>query len=296
MPTLPSARMPFGGRESHQARELAESFGSDADRYDRTRPRYPGALIDRIVTCIRGGRPLQGRRNPGPGVIDVGCGTGIVARQFQAAGCRVLGIDPDARMADLARRHGLEVEVAAFEAWDRAGREFDAVVAGQAWHWVDPVAGAARAARALRPGGRLAVFWNAFQTPPDLAEAFATVYRRVMPDSPLLRGGAGTSGPDAYRGLCAKAADGMRQAGAFGAPEQWRFDWDRRYTRDEWLDQLPTSAFWAQIPEGGQREILVGFGTAIDAAGGSVTVQYATVAVAADRARNGSLTRKTHAD
>jgi len=81
-----------------------------------------------------------------------------------------------------------------------------------------------RAARALRPGGRLAVFWNAFQTPPDLAEAFATVYRRVMPDSPLLRGGAGTSGPDAYRGLCAKAADGMRQASAFGEPEQWRFD------------------------------------------------------------------------
>jgi len=159
--------------------------------------------VDRIVA----GRP-------GLDVLDVGCGTGIVARQFQAAGCRVLGIDPDARMADLARRHGLEVEVAAFEAWDRAGREFDAVVAGQAWHWVDPVAGAAMAARALRPGGRLAVFWNAFQTPPDLAEAFAAVYRQVMPDSPLLRGGAGTSGPDAYRGLCAKAADGMRQAGA----------------------------------------------------------------------------------
>jgi SAM-dependent methyltransferase len=87
----------------------------------------------------------------------VGCGTGIAARQFQAAGCRVLGVDPDARMADLARRGGIEVEVARFEAWDPAGRDFDAVIAGQAWHWVDPVAGAAGAARALRPGGRLAV-------------------------------------------------------------------------------------------------------------------------------------------
>ena len=66
-------------------------------------------------------------------------------------------------MADLARRNGLEVEVAAFEAWDPAGRAFDAVIAGQARHWVDPVAGAAKAAQALRPGGRLAVFWNAFQ-------------------------------------------------------------------------------------------------------------------------------------
>ena len=148
----------------------------------------------------------------------MGCGTGIVARQFQAVGCRVLGVDPDARMADLARRHGLEVEVAMFETWEGAGRAFDAAVAGQAWHWVDPVAGAAKAARVLRPGGLLAVFWNAFQPPPEVAGAFAGVYRRVLPDSPLVRGGAGTSGPDAYREVCARAADGMREAGAFARP------------------------------------------------------------------------------
>jgi SAM-dependent methyltransferase len=205
MPTLPPARTPFGGRESHQAREIAESFGLDADRYDRARPRYPDALVDRIAA----GAARSQHRPDIPEVLDVGCGTGIVARQFQAAGCRVLGVDPDARMADLARRYGLEVEVSTFEAWPSAGRAFDAVVSGRAWHWVDPVAGAAAAARALRPGGRLAVFWNAFQPPSDLAEAFAAVYRRVMPDSPLFRGGAGHGGPDAYRGPCAKAAEGM---------------------------------------------------------------------------------------
>jgi hypothetical protein len=36
----------------------------------------------------------------------------IEARQFQAAGCKVLGVEPDARMADFARRSGVEVEVA----------------------------------------------------------------------------------------------------------------------------------------------------------------------------------------
>jgi len=58
--------------------------------------------------------------SPGRDVLDVGCGTGIAARQFQAAGCRVLGVDPDARMAGLARRSGLEVQVATFETWDPA--------------------------------------------------------------------------------------------------------------------------------------------------------------------------------
>ena len=32
--------------EPHQHRQIAESFGIDAERYDRTRPRYPDALID----------------------------------------------------------------------------------------------------------------------------------------------------------------------------------------------------------------------------------------------------------
>jgi hypothetical protein len=57
MPTVPPERTPFGGRESHQAREIAESFGSDPDRYDRARPRYPGALIDRIAARTRRPQP-----------------------------------------------------------------------------------------------------------------------------------------------------------------------------------------------------------------------------------------------
>ena len=102
---------------------MAQSFGSDPERYDRARPSYPAALVERVIAA-----------SPGRDVLDVGCGTGIVARQFQAAGCSVLGVEPDERMADQARRRGLEVEVATFEDWDPAGRAFDAVVAGQAWH------------------------------------------------------------------------------------------------------------------------------------------------------------------
>ena len=256
--------------ETHQHRQVAESFGSDAERYARTRPSYPGALVERIVAA-----------SPGPDVLDVGCGTGIAARQLQAAGCRVLGIDPDPRMAGLARQSGVEVEVATFESWDRAGREFDAVIAAQAWHWVDPVAGAAKAARALRPGGRLAVFWNAALLPPDLSEAFSLVYRLVQPGLPF----DPWAGPalDAYLTMCGTAADGIRQAVAFGEPDQWRFDWDRLYTRGEWLEQVPTFGGHGQIPPAKLQELLAGMGAAIDAMGGSFTMDYATVAVTAAR-------------
>ena len=259
-------------REPHLVRELAESFGSDPGRYDRARPGYPEALVERIVAA-----------SPGLDVLDVGIGTGIAARQFQAAGCRVLGVEVDVRMAQWARQRGLEVEVAAFEAWDGAGRAFDAVIAAQAWHWVDPVAGTAKAAQVLRPGGRLAVFWYVFGPPSDVAEAFFAVYRRVLPDSPFSRGTM--PGLDRYSVFFTKAADGIRQVGAFGDPEQWRYDWDRPYTRDEWLDQVHTFGGHSQIPPAEMEMLLAGIGAAIDAVGGSFTIHFTTVAVTAARTR-----------
>lgn len=253
---------------------MAESFGTDPARYDRARPRYPDALVAAVAAAA-----------PGREVLDVGCGTGIVARQFAAAGCRVLGVDVDERMARFARRSGVAVEVAAFEAWDPAGRTFDAVVAGQTWHWVDPVAGAAAAARVLRPRGPLAVFWNVPVPAPELAAALADVHRRVLPDS--LGARAWTSpGPDAAAPFTSRTADGIRQAGGFGEPEQWRFDWERSYTRDEWLDQMATSGEAALVPRAQLEELQAGVGAVIDGLGGSVLLRYAAVAVVATRGRD----------
>jgi len=252
---------------------MAESFGADADRYDRTRPRYPDALVQRIFAA-----------SPGPDILDVGCGTGIEARQFQAVGGKVLGVEPDARMADFARRNGVEVEVATFEAWDAAGREFDAVVAGTAWHWVDPVAGAAKAAQVLRPGGRLAPFHHVFQTPPEVMAALAEVFRRVAPDSPFNLGSQpARSALEGYQRLFAKIADGIREVGGFSEPEQWRFEWERSYTRDEWLDQMPTFGNLTQLAPDKLAEVLAGAGAAVDAMGGGLTIGYATVVVTAAR-------------
>jgi SAM-dependent methyltransferase len=256
--------------EAHRARSAAESFGRDAERYHRARPSYPEEMVERIAT-----------ESPGPNVLDVGIGTGIAARQFRGAGCRVFGVDVDPRMADLARQDGFEVEVARFEEWEPAGRIFDAVTAGQAWHWVDPALGAAKAAEILRPHGRLAVFWNVFQPPSEVAASFAAVYGRVLPDQlgrawtrPVLQ---------SYEGLFTKASDGIVSVDGFGDPEQWRFDWQRVYTRDEWLDQVPTFGGASQMPAEVMGELLAGIRTALDALGGTFTMDYTTVVVTALR-------------
>ncbi len=259
--------------QPHVHRQVAESFGVDAERYDRARPRYPAALVDRVIAG-----------SPGTDVLDVGCGTGIEARQFQTAGCAVVGVDPDERMAAFACRSGIEVEVARFEDWDAAGRTFDMVIAGTAWHWVDPVVGAAKAAQVLRPSGRLAPFHHVFQLPAVVAEAIGEAYGRVVPSADLdLRALLLRSALDTYQPLFAEITEGMRVAGWFGEPEQWRFDWERTYRRDDWLDQLPTFGGLTRLTADQLREIQATTGAAIDRLGGSVTVHYSTIVVTAVR-------------
>jgi SAM-dependent methyltransferase len=277
IPSEPAGTATTGGddevRAAHLQRQVAESFGVDARRYDRARPTYPADLVDRIVAA-----------STGLDFLDVGCGTGIAARLFQAAGCRVLGVEPDPRMADLARQAGTDVEVAKFEDWDPAGRTFDGVIGAQSWHWLDPAAAAAKAAAVLRPGGRLAAFWNAFEPPQELGAAFVEVYRRVLPDT--LAGGFWTRPAiESYRAGCAKVADMLNQTGAFDEPEEWLSRWERQYTRDEWLDLVPTTGGFTGLPEAKQRQLFEGLGAAIDAAGGSFTMSYSTIAATAARRR-----------
>lgn len=249
---------------------MAESFGLDAESYDEARPPYPSDLIERIVADRTGLR-----------VLDVGCGTGIAARQFQGAGCTVLGIDPDERMAAHARRRGLEVEVSTFEAWEPAGRLFDVVTAAQSWHWVDPAIGAQKAAGVLRPGSRLAIFGHVFEPPETIATATAQAYRRMVPDSPFPD--QGRRPLELYQAGYASTAETLSRSGTFGNVEQWRFDWSRDYTRDEWLALMPTTGGLTRLADQQRQEILQAAGAAIDALGGSFTMQYVTLAATALR-------------
>jgi SAM-dependent methyltransferase len=264
--------MPTPGTAPHENRQIAESFGTDPERYDRTRPQYPTALVDAVMAA-----------SPGHTVLDVGSGTGTAARQFQAAGCEVLAVEPDARMAEWARRFGLAVEVSTFEAWEPAGRTFDTIIAGQSWHWVDPIAGAAKAAETLRPGGLLALFWHAPELPPEVTKSFAEAHQRAMPDSPFTMPSTGKA-VNGYRTMAATAAEGLRTAGGFDDPDLRLFEWERTYTRDEWLDQLPTSGALTRLPPEKLAEVLAAAGDAIEVLGGAFHLPYTTVTLLAARA------------
>jgi SAM-dependent methyltransferase len=95
-------------------------------------------------------------------VADVGAGTGKLTLALAADGLDVDAIEPDPGMRAVlvARAPTVRVHAGRGEALPLPDSSVDAVVYGNAWHWVDGAAGAREAARVLRPDGILAMLWN----------------------------------------------------------------------------------------------------------------------------------------
>ena len=249
--------------DEHRAR--AGSFGIDAEAYDRHRPSYPAAAVDELLT---GGVH---------DLVDVGCGTGKLGRLLAERGAAVLGVEPDERMAEVARRHGLAVEVSPFETWDAGDRRFDLVTSAQAWHWVDQELGARKAAEVLRPGGRLAVVWSIGRHDDHAQAALDVVYGEHMPQN-VSTGSLGRVGGEKWH------LAGVDETGAFGEQSTWSTPWQESRTTGEWLDHLDTMSDHRLLPAERKSALYAGIAAVIDEQlGGTITLHYDTRIISATR-------------
>jgi SAM-dependent methyltransferase len=251
----------------HEDRGRAESFGTNAERYDRTRPSYPPELVDALVA--------HGPRT----ALDIGCGTGIASRLLVARGVGVLGVEVDERMAAVARHHGLDVEVGAFESWDAAGRTFDLVMCAQAWHWIDPEVGAARVAEVTRPGARAAMFWNVAVHDADFKRELDAVYAAHGRDVDRSSVAIGRAGVERLE----ESALTFRTNRAFDDVELTAYPWRATYSRDEWLEQLHTHSDHNALDPASREGLLRAVGEVIDAHGGTLELTYNTWLVSSRR-------------
>lgn len=130
-------------------------FGKTANDYARHRMGFPEAFFRRLFE--------EGLARPGEMALDLGTGTGTVARGLALRGVAVTGLDPSpsllAQAAELDAAAGVQVRQVQAKVEDASlpDGSFDLVTAGQCWHWFDRAAAAARVRRWLRPGGRLVI-------------------------------------------------------------------------------------------------------------------------------------------
>lgn len=129
-------------------------FDRAAATYERGRPDYPPAAVDRL------GRALGLRR--GTTVVELGSGTGKLTRSLARLGAARVAIEPTAGMRRVFARTVPEVAVlpGRAEAIPLPDGFADAVVAAQAFHWFDPDRALPEIARVLRPNGSVAMIWN----------------------------------------------------------------------------------------------------------------------------------------
>ena len=110
-------------------------FGNAATDYERYRATYPAELFDRLKAI---GVGTENQR-----VLDLGTGTGFLARGLSQRGSNVLGVDVDRELLAVARRRSREQAENTEYLWARAERipirenSVAVVTAGQCWHWFD---------------------------------------------------------------------------------------------------------------------------------------------------------------
>jgi len=151
----------------------------DADDYERYRPGYASEAIDWLME--------RAGLGPSSVVIDLGAGTGKLARSFVGRVGQVIAVEPAPNMLAVLREsvpHARAVAGTA-EAIPLPEASVDCAVAGQAFHHFDGPVALRDVHRVLRPGGHFALLWNMPDPNDPLDGALDAIIDRHVGASPI---------------------------------------------------------------------------------------------------------------
>jgi SAM-dependent methyltransferase len=219
-------------KDAEQVRQFGKQidFGKTADDYGRHRAGFPPAFFERLAA--------MGLLRPGIRALDLGTGTGTIARGLAIRGCETTGLDRSEPLmteaARLDREAGVTVRYVGASAEETGLPEssFDLVTAGQCWHWFDRSRAAAEARRILGTGARIVIAhfdWIALSG--NVADTTEKLIEKHNPKWNL-GGGMGLH----PRWLADLSLAGFREL------ETFSFDLEVPYTRESWRGRIRASA------------------------------------------------------
>lgn len=201
-------------------------FGAAASAYVAGRPDYPREAVAWLVGAAHD-------------VVDVGAGTGKLTAALVGPDRAVTAVEPDAGMLDALRR---EVPAATplagtGEALPLQDASADAIVYGQAWHWVDVPRASAEAARVLRPGGTLGLIWNIRDTSVGWVDELGRIMRGSRAERIIDTGSVVVAAP-------------------FGPLERREVRWTRPMTVDQLVAMAASRSYVIALDPGERDDLL----------------------------------------
>jgi SAM-dependent methyltransferase len=229
----------------HRAAADGFSAAGAADAYERGRPPYPSAVIDRIADICS--------LRPGRVVVDLAAGTGRLTRLLLSSGARVIPVEPVAAMR-AALPDAVEGTAESMPLPDASA---DAVTVGQAFHWFDGPAALREIARVLRPDGVLVLVWNA-------QNGLAPWIDRVLAVTHAANVGAA---PQYATSAWRAAFDGSGESGGSGefgplVDEHVVTDWE--VDAATVLDRFASVSYVAALPDAARADVLAAIRDVLD--------------------------------
>ena len=245
----------------------SQSFDTIASLYDEFRPEYPPELVEAVIN-------LSGILDSGR-ILEIGSGTGKATRLFARRGYSIHCIEQGRNLTAVAARNlmewpGVTFETNRFEESRDHFSEFDLVMCAQAFHWIPKEIGYLKAARALKPGGALALFWNMYpgfhgQIDTDLDR----IYKAIAP-------GLDNPRTDSEEVIQERLQD-INASGCYGKVTLERFPWSQTYLTREYLGLLNTYSDHLRLPAATRQRLFAAISATIDAHAGLVERNYVTV-------------------
>lgn len=210
--------------------DCSPDFARTAADYARHRAGFPPELLDRLAAT--------GVVRPGARVVDLGTGTGSLARLFAQRRCEVTGVDIAAPLLEQARRLDREagVQIAYVngpaEATGLPDGGFDVVSAGQCWHWFDRPAAVREVARLLVSDGSVVIaHFDWLPIPGNVVAATEEIILHYTPSWPFAN----------RAGLYPQWLVDLQTAG-FTEIETFSFDMTVSYSHEAWVGRVRASA------------------------------------------------------
>ncbi|BAY07074.1 class I SAM-dependent methyltransferase [Calothrix sp. NIES-2098] len=205
-------------------------FGITANDYAKHRAGFPNSLFDRLSK--------YGIGLPGQNIVDLGTGTGTLARGFATRGAKVIGIDPSvslveqAKQLDQAAQVQVEYRIATAENTGLPDASVDVVTAGQCWHWFDRPRAVQEVKRILRADGYIAIAH--FDWIPLKANVVEATEKLIEAHNPQWKMGGGS-------GLHPQWLQDTAEGG-FQEIQTFSYDIFVPYTHEDWRGRIRASA------------------------------------------------------